>query len=113
MCAMLRTQLLDAGYRVVTARNGRDAVKAWGRESFDLVLTDILMPDRDGIELMGDMRKTRPDLPIVAMSGGGRAPAAYYLKLARLLGAKAILEKPFSKEQLLMTVAFALPDEGG
>lgn len=104
--------LEQAGYRVVTATTGRDANKAFAEARIDLVLTDLLMPDRDGIEVIRDLRGSRPDLPIVAMSGGGRMPAAFYLKLARSLGAKAILEKPFSNQQFLLTIALALPEAG-
>jgi CheY-like chemotaxis protein len=105
----LQATLTGAGYRVVTAANGRAASEAFAHEQLDLVLTDMLMPDKDGIEVIADLRKTRPNLPFIAMSGGGRAPAAFYLQLARRLGAKAILQKPFSPEQLLMTVAFVSP----
>ena len=104
--------LEQAGYRVVMAMTGRDANKAFAEARIDLVLTDLLMPDRDGIEVIRDLRESRPDVPIVAMSGGGRMPAAFYLKLARSLGAKAILEKPFSNQQLLLTIALALPEAG-
>ena len=104
--------LEQAGYRVVMAMTGRDANKAFAEARIDLVLTDLLMPDRAGIEVIRDLRESRPDVPIVAMSGGGRMPAAFYLKLARSLGAKAILEKPFSNQQLLLTIALALPEAG-
>jgi CheY-like chemotaxis protein len=109
---LVTATLEQAGYHVVTATTGRDANKAFAEAKIDLVLTDLLMPDRDGIEVIRDLRGSRPDLPIVAMSGGGRMPAAFYLKLARSLGAKAILEKPFSNQQLLLTIALALPEAG-
>jgi CheY-like chemotaxis protein len=105
----LRATLAEAGYRVVSAANGRTATKALAQEKLDLVLTDLLMPGKDGIEVINDLRQSRPDLPVIAMSGGGTIPAEYYLQLARVLGAKAILRKPFSNEQLLLTVAFVLP----
>ncbi len=107
----LQATLTGAGYRVVTAANGREANKAFAHEQLDLVLTDILMPGKDGVEVITDLRKSRPNLPVIAMSGGGRMPADFYLKLARALGAKAILQKPFSNEQLLITVAFVLPPQ--
>jgi CheY-like chemotaxis protein len=109
---LVTATLEQAGYHVVAATTGRDANKAFAGARIDLVLTDLLMPDRDGIEMIRDLRGSRPDLPIVAMSGGGRMPAAFYLKLARALGAKAILEKPFSNQQLLLTIALALPEAG-
>ena len=104
----LQATLEGAGYRVVTAADGRDANKAFAHERLDLVLTDLLMPDKDGIEVITDLRESRPELPVIAMSGGGKMSADYYLKLARALGAKAILQKPFSNEQLLITIAFVL-----
>ncbi|MES2696217.1 MAG: response regulator, partial [Verrucomicrobiota bacterium] len=88
------------------------AARALASGQIDLVLTDLLMPDRDGLEVITALRVNQPTLPVVAMSGGGELPATLYLKLARQLGAKAILEKPFTNEQLLMTIALALPDEG-
>ena len=107
--ATLGATLAEAGYRVVSAANGRDATKALAEEKFDLVLTDLLLPGKDGIEVINDLRRSRPDLPVIAMSGGGTIPAEHYLKLARVLGARAILRKPVSNEQLLLTVAFVLP----
>ncbi len=104
----LEEALTKAGYRVTSAGDGREATKALKQRDFDLVLTDVLMPERDGIEVISDLRRSHPTLAVVAMSGGGQIPAEYYLKLAVTLGAKAILNKPFSNEQLLMTVAFAL-----
>jgi CheY-like chemotaxis protein len=105
----LQETLVEAGYRVLTAEDGRDANRMFAYEQMDLVLTDLLMPDRDGIEVITDLRRSRPDLPVVAMSGGGCMSAHYYLKLARSLGAKAVLQKPFSHEELLRAVALALP----
>lgn len=110
---LVAVTLEQAGYHVLTAATGREANKAFAGGKLDLVLTDLLMPDRDGIEVIRDLRGSRPELPIVAMSGGGRMPAAFYLRLARGLGAKAILEKPFSNQQLLLTIALALPEVDG
>lgn len=109
---LVAATLEEVGYHVLTATTGREASKAFAGAKVDLVLTDLLMPDRDGIEVIRELRESRPDLPVVAMSGGGRIPAALYLKLARDLGAKAILEKPFSNQQLLLTIALALPEAG-
>ncbi len=82
--------------------------------AYDLVLTDIVMPDNDGLELLIGLRK-RPQPPrIIAMSGGGRVSARDYLKTARMLGAASVLEKPFSNEVLIRTIQKLLePDASG
>ena len=110
----LQMVLHEAGYTVLTAGNGEDALHAVSKVKLDLVLTDVLMPKRDGIEVVSALRKTNPTLPVVVMTGGGHLPASYYLKLARDLGAKGILQKPFSHEQLLATIGLALmgPEHG-
>jgi CheY-like chemotaxis protein len=101
--------LSEAGYRVLTAAGGLEAEQILTAEKPDLVLIDLLMPEMDGFEVIGDLRRSRPGLPVVAMTGGARMTAASYLKIARSLGAKGILEKPFSKDQLLLSVGLALP----
>jgi CheY-like chemotaxis protein len=106
---ILQAKLRAAGYHVVTAGNGREAIAALAGAKFDLVLTDVLMPEQDGVELVIAMRKLPGAPPVIAMSGGGRVAAAEYLRIARGLGAVAIIEKPFSDEQLLLSIALALP----
>ncbi len=101
--------LTDAGYEVDTAEDGRTASLSIGDRTVDLVLTDLLMPVRSGNDLIVELRKRRPDLPIVAMSGGGRLPREDCLRTARRLGAHAILDKPFTRTQLLATVGLLLP----
>lgn len=109
--AMIEMTLVSAGFHVVGAANGREAIRAVAKEKIDLVLTDLLMPERDGLEVMADLRRSRPDLPVIAMSGGGRMPADFYLKVARTFGAKTILEKPFSPEQFLEKIGGVLSDK--
>jgi CheY-like chemotaxis protein len=106
---ILEMKLTAAGYRVTAVANGRDAIKAFAQEKFDLVLTDMIMPERDGLEVIWGVRQAQPGLPVIAMSGGGRMTPAEYLKMARSFGAIALLEKPFSDEQLLSSIALALP----
>jgi CheY-like chemotaxis protein len=102
--------LKTGGHRVVTAANGKEAGLLLAKEKIDLVLTDLLMPEKDGTEVITDLRKKHPAMPVVAMSGGGRMPRGEYLKIARLFGAHAILEKPFTSEQLLSTIELLLPE---
>jgi CheY-like chemotaxis protein len=75
------------------------------------LLTDWLMPAKDGLEVLREIYKTHPPLPVVVMSGGGsKMNAAQYLGAAQLLGAVAVLEKPFTDEQLRRAIARALPE---
>lgn len=103
-------RLSVAGYRVALAANGREASKLLARERFDLVLTDLFMPDMDGIELVRELRKGHGGPPVVVMSGGAIMATHDFLKMARYLGAASVIEKPFSNEQLLQSIALALPE---
>ncbi|OIR08147.1 transcriptional regulatory protein CssR [mine drainage metagenome] len=108
LCSLLADQLADAGYRVLKSTGGEDAAANLAREPVHLMLTDLLMPGKDGIELIQLARKSHPELPVIAMSGGGEVHAGFYLKMARSLGARAILEKPFTTEEMLRLVAVTL-----
>lgn len=101
--------LTAAGYQVVAVADGREAIQKLATQKFDLVLTDLLMPNKDGIELIFELRAKYPGVPVVAMSGGGYMPRADYLEMARRVGARAILEKPFTTEQMLSTIELLLP----
>jgi DNA-binding NtrC family response regulator len=94
-----------AGYEVAGAANGRDAIAQLDRRAFDLVITDLLMPGVDGLELLQDLLKRQPRPAVIAMSGGGKfVHAEQGLDLAMKLGASAPLVKPFTMQQLLETV---------
>ena len=93
--------LRGAGYSVESAPDGREAVHRLAEAAFDLVITDLVMPEQEGIETIQILRKEFPHLKIVAVSG---AFGGEYLRVARLLGAHAILEKPFSVDSLLAVV---------
>lgn len=93
-----------SGHEVTTATDGNEALAHAGRENFDLMITDIIMPDRDGIEVIVALRKTMPALKVIAISGGGRLNAKDYLNIAQKLGASATLAKPFSGSDLVATV---------
>ncbi len=91
------------GHRCVTAGNGREGMEAFSRHSFDLVITDILMPDQEGLETILAIRRTDTRVPIIAMSGSfspleGRTTVDY-LNIATALGANVQLRKPFSVSQ--------------
>ena len=100
--------LTRAGHEVVTAGDGRTGLAAFAHEKPDLVITDIVMPVMEGMESIQTLRLQAPDLPIIAMSGGGRTKNPDFLRIAEKLGATATLAKPFAKEALLTAVARSL-----
>jgi DNA-binding response OmpR family regulator len=89
------------GYQTLVAPDGLRGLSVLRAEQPDLVITDIIMPDKEGLETIRDIRKERPDLPILAVSGGGRLGNTDYLKVASMLGANQILAKPFGPSELL------------
>jgi CheY-like chemotaxis protein len=100
----LENVLARAGYQVQSAANGKLGVAKCADHTFDLVITDIIMPEKDGIETIIDLRRGRPELRVIAISGGGRAEPENYLHSARLLGADRTLRKPFTNEDILGAV---------
>ena len=96
---LLKTLLVDAGYCTLTALNGKEAVDIARRTPVDLVITDLLMPEQEGMETIMEFKRTHPELPVVAMSG-----ATQFLPVARRLGARAVLTKPINSEELLTHV---------
>ena len=94
-----------AGHVVVAAQDGDDAVRAAGDGAFDVLVTDIIMPGKDGLETIMAIRRRQPGIRILAVSGGGRLAADSYLTVARPLGADATLAKPFEPKQLTDAVA--------
>lgn len=96
------------GYSVVPARNGVEALKLYHADTIQLVLTDLIMPDMEGVELIVTLRRLNPSVKVIAMSGGGRNNPAAYLPIAQRVGAMKTLAKPFSLEELRQTVADCL-----
>lgn len=100
------TELLEeAGHQVFARENGFKIIEYVECNPVDIVLTDIVMPEVDGIEVLTAMRKSFPDLPVVAMSGGGRISGADYLQMAEMIGAKRTIPKPVKPDVLLDAVA--------
>ena len=103
--SMLREMLKSEQYHVLAASNGVEGIRLLRKEPADLLITDMLMPDIDGVEVIREVRRLWPSLKIIAMSGGGIGMTPeFYLTLARQLGAMSTLVKPFSREQLLNAV---------
>ena len=100
------SDLLESeGYLVTTADNGTTGLTAFQADRPDLVITDILMPERDGIETILSLAKETPQPRIIAISGGGgRLDSLSYLRMARGFGADKILEKPFRAKVLLEAI---------
>jgi CheY-like chemotaxis protein len=109
---VLGSVLTKSGHQVTTAANGAIGLRLWREHGADLVLTDIQMPETDGIEVILQLRTYAPHLPVIAMSGGDRSGDLDLLGDARLLGAVALLKKPFSADTLLQTIAAAMTSDG-
>ena len=101
----LRQLLETAGHDVADASNGHIGMQMHAQTPFDLVVTDILMPEQEGLETIMEIRRTSPGVKIIAMSGGGRFIHAEVLDIAQKLGAQRILTKPFTSQHVLDMVA--------
>src|ERR1700680_1216734 len=99
---LLSRVLKGAGHTVREAKDGREGIELFHRTRPALVITDIVMPDTEGIETIRELRREAPALPILAISGGGNL--SLYLRLADELGATTTLAKPFGNDELLSAV---------
>src|SRR5208337_2316151 len=88
-------------YQVLAIDSGLELMKRVIEFKPDILITDIIMPDKDGIEVIIEAKKTLPNIILIAISGGGRIDSESYLNTAKYLGADATLKKPFTHEQLL------------
>jgi CheY-like chemotaxis protein len=101
---LLRALLEHEGYRVVDAPDGNDGIKEFSRSPTDIVITDLIMPGKEGIETIRDLRQKFPQVKIIAVSGGGRIGPDSYLKMAKGVGALRTLKKPIERTELLEAV---------
>lgn len=105
--------LTELGHEVYSCATGYEVVKLLSIRPVDLVITDVLMPDGDGLEVIVALKKKQPAARVLAISGGGQyMPATDCLKFAHGLGAHAVLLKPFDRRQFLDAIAHVLPDDG-
>lgn len=106
--ATLEAILVSAGHEVRSANDGRTGVILFDRWMPDVVVTDIIMPDQEGLQTLREIRARQPAMGIVAMSGGARLVNVDYLEAALRLGATQILRKPFGPRELLAAIDHCL-----
>ena len=104
ICEMTKLLLERAGHDVSCTTDSRAAARMLKEQAFEVVITDMLMPDKDGLEVMADLRRHHPEVRIIASSGGGRVSSDSYLHIARKSGAHALLSKPFTLKELLTCI---------
>ena len=105
----LARALTRAGYEVSEAASGREMLELFRQQPADLVVTDVYMPDTDGVEALIRLQAEFPWAAVIVMSGGGHLDKEGVLDIARRVGARATLEKPFPVADLLKIVAAVLP----
>ena len=101
---MLKIMFEKKGYQVSLAENGAVAINAFMKNPADIILTDIFMPEKEGIEIIMELKELHPDLKIIAMSGGGKVAPEAYLKIAKRLGAEITFTKPVDISKLMNAV---------
>ena len=103
---ILRESLANEAYEVLEASSGVEASEILGKNEIDLMITDLVMPGKTGLDLIMEVKESIPDLSIIAMSGGGGINGRFdYLPIAQLIGANNIVKKPFSIRDIKQTVA--------
>jgi DNA-binding response OmpR family regulator len=105
---MIKKMLEKAGHEVDLALNGRDGIELLEKNKPDLVITDILMPEKEGLETIMELKKKYPELRIIAISGGGRIGPDGYLPSAKKLGADMVFQKPLVQKEFLEAVSLLL-----
>ncbi|MCL2340184.1 MAG: response regulator [Proteobacteria bacterium] len=111
MRKLLRQVMEWANYEVIEASNGREGVQQCRRQPPDLVITDLIMPEQEGLETIALFKKDYPQLKIIAISGGGRIGPEAYLPAAQELGADKVFSKPFDVRELAEAVKELLSHE--
>lgn len=109
---LIRRILEMHGYEVLVATNGLEGVELFQQQPCDLVITDMVMPVKDGLQTILDLRSLVPDLPVVAISGGGAISKERYLAVAGYLDRVITIAKPFALESITEAVESLLQDQG-
>jgi CheY-like chemotaxis protein len=105
-------EMLEAeGYIVSMAANGKEGLRVYQKELPDLIITDIFMPEMEGLETIRELQRGSPKVKIIAISGGGEKGMLSFLSYAKRFGALRALEKPFSREELLTAVRELLTEQ--
>jgi CheY-like chemotaxis protein len=102
--AALRVMLQETGYEIVEAVDGREAMKRFKARAPSVIVTDIFMPEMDGLELLVKLRDAVPRVPVIVISGGGRHRDTTVVRTARALGAIEVLTKPFTVDDIVNAV---------
>ena len=108
---MLIMSLIRRGFTVLEAENGKEAITHFKPLLTDVVVTDLIMPEEDGLKVVIKLRELKPSIKIIAISGGGKVGPGSYLNLAKALGADAIYSKPFSINDLTLKIEQLLDNE--
>jgi len=108
--SMLRLMLERVGYEIAEAPDGIEGIRRYRENPADLIITDLIMPNKDGIGMIIDLKKEFPKVKIIAMSGGGVNRPEGYLDGAKKLGATRTLTKPIDREEMLKAVKETLND---
>jgi len=101
---LIEEMLAEKGHRTVKACDGKEGLKLYDSTRFDIVITDMIMPEVEGVETIIQLRKNYPDVKIIAISGGGRISAYSHLYIAEKFGVQKTLAKPFSIDDLSLAV---------
>ncbi len=104
LLAMLRQMLEREGYEILEASDGKEGLRRFRENPTDLIITDLIMPEKEGIETIMELRRDFPDVKIIAISGGGRVDPWQYLSIAKSFGVQYTFAKPIERKELLNAV---------
>jgi CheY-like chemotaxis protein len=104
--------LENAGYSVELAADGKNGMETMGRRKPDLIITDIMMPEMDGLELLMEIKRHHPEIPVIAISGGMKILPVSFLHHAEKFGARRVFQKPVELSTLLRAVQELLATAG-
>ena len=104
MRQMLRRMLEREDFEVIDAENGKEGIERYRENPTDLIITDIIMPEKEGIETIIELKRDFPDVKIIAISGGGLTVSPDCVNLAKQLGAQCAFTKPFDRKEILAAI---------